>query len=104
MKSFAHVGMFEQMCAIEISQTMRIGREVRGNPVEDHANPMLVQIIHQVHEILRRTVARGRREIASGLVSPGTIERMFHHWQQFNVGKLHVVYVLRQARRQLAII
>jgi hypothetical protein len=38
MKALARIGMLVQMGAVEIGQAMRIGRKVRGYPVEDHAD------------------------------------------------------------------
>src|SRR5208337_5167088 len=69
VKSLARVGVLEQVRAVEESQAVGVGREVRWNPVENDANVVLVEAIDQVHEILRRAVARGGGEVAGGLVS-----------------------------------
>ena len=66
---------------------MLIGREMRGHPIENHADAMLMQVVHQIHEILRRAVARGGREIAGGLISPRSVKRMLHDGQEFDVGE-----------------
>ena len=76
---------------------------MRGHPVEDHADAVLVQVVDQIHEVLRRAVARGRREIAGRLISPGTEERMLHHRKEFDVGEAHLADVLGEARRGFAV-
>ncbi len=92
------------MRAVKIRQPMLIGREVRWHPVQNHGDAALMQVVHQIHEILRRAIARGRCEIPGGLISPGTVERMLHHRQQFDVGKVHALSVVGEARRYLTIV
>ena len=82
---------------------MRVGREVRRHPIQDDANPLLVEVVHQVHEILRRAVARSRREISRGLVAPRTVKRMLHDRHQFHVGEVHLLDVVCQAQRGFTI-
>ena len=103
MKTLARVGVLEQVSAVKIGQPVSVGREVRWYPVQNHADAVLVQIVHQVHEVLRRAVAGGGRKISRGLVSPRTVERMLHDGQQFHVGKIHLAYIFRQARSGLAV-
>src|ERR1700733_11807334 len=91
------------MCAVEVSQAVGVGREMRRHPVQDDGDAMLMQVVDQIHEILRGAVARCRGEITSGLVSPGTIERMFHYWQEFHMSKSHSLDILREPRRGLAV-
>src|ERR1700693_690735 len=91
------------MGAIEVSQAVGVGRKVRRHPVQDDGDAMLMQVVDQIHEILWRAVARCGGEIASGLVSPGTIERMFHHRQEFHMSKSHALDILREPRRGLAV-
>jgi len=78
MKALSGVGMFEQVCTVEVGQTVSIGREVRRHPIQDHADAVLMQVVHQKHEILWRAVAGGRGKVAGGLVSPGAIKRVLH--------------------------
>ena len=70
MEALASIGVFEQVRAVKVGQPMRVGREVRGDPVQNHPNALLVQIVHQVHEVLWSSIARRGREVSSGLVSP----------------------------------
>ena len=103
MKALPRVGMFEQMRPVEEGQSVAVGREVRRHPVENHRNPVLVQVVDQIHEILRRAVARRGREIPCRLISPGAVERMLHDGEQFDVRESQLVYVVRQPRSDLAI-
>ena len=103
MKSLARVGVFVEMGAVEIGEAVRVGREVRRNPVEDDADAVLVQVVDQIHEILRRAVARGGREVSGGLVSPGTVEGVLHHGQELDVGESHLADVFGEARCGLAV-
>src|SRR5690625_435684 len=70
VKSLARIGMFEKVGAVKIGEAMFIAWKMGRNPVEDDADPVLVQVIDQVHEILRRSVATGRGKIAGSLVAP----------------------------------
>ena len=94
MESLARVGVLVEVRAIEVGEAVLVGREVRRNPVEDYGDAVLVQVVDQVHEILRRAVARGGSEVAGGLISPGAVEGMLHHGQKFDVGESHLVDVV----------
>ena len=78
-------------------------REVRGHPVEDHADAALVQVLDQEHEVLRRAVAAGGREVAGGLVAPGAVEGVLHHRHELDVGEAHPLAVLGEHRGDLAV-
>ena len=70
METLTRVGVLVQVCAIEVGQTVFVIGKVRWHPIEVHADTMLVQIIHQVHEILRGSEARAGSVIAGDLISP----------------------------------
>ena len=95
--------MLEEMRAIEVSQGMAIRREVRRHPIQNHTDSSLVQVIHKIHEILRRSVTTRRREIPGGLIAPRTIERMFGHGQQFHMREAHARDVIRKLRRDFPV-
>ena len=82
---------------------MSVGREVRRHPIQNDGDVVLVQVVHQIHEILRRAVTRRGREIARRLISPGTVERMLHDGQQFDVRESQLIHIVGEARRDLAI-
>src|ERR1700683_3564256 len=63
---------------VEITEPRFILRKMRGNPIQDDADIMLMKIVDEVHEIGRRAEPAGRGEVTDNLISPGTIEGMFH--------------------------
>src|SRR5262245_56623803 len=67
-------GMLVQVAPVEVAQPMLIVWEVRRDPVEDYADPLLLQVIDEEHEILRRSVPGGRREITGCLIAPGAVK------------------------------
>ncbi len=91
------------MRAVEIGEPVLVGRKVRRHPVEDDADAPLVQVIDEVHEVLRRAVAGGRREIARDLIAPGAVERVLHDGQQLHVGEAHLDHVVADGVRELPI-
>ena len=76
MHALLRVGVLVEVGAVEVAEAVLVAREVRRHPVEDDADAALVQRIDQVHEILRRAEAAGRREVADRLVAPRAVERM----------------------------
>src|SRR6266853_3445800 len=95
--------MLEQMSAVKEGEAMAVGREVRWDPVENDRDVVLVQVVDEVHEILRRAVTRRGSEVTRGLIAPGTIERMLHDREQFDVCESELIYVVGEAGRDLAI-
>ena len=102
MVALARVGMLVEVRAVEEAQAVRVPREVRRHPVEDHADARLVQHVDEVHEVLRRAVARARREVAGALVAPGAVERVLHDRHQLDVREAHALHVVGQHRGDLA--
>src|ERR1700736_6975137 len=47
MEALARVGVLEQMSAVEESEAVAVGREVRRDPVENDRDAMLVQIVDE---------------------------------------------------------
>jgi hypothetical protein len=103
MEALARIGVLEQVRAVEGSQSVGVGREVRRHPVEDHADAGLVQHVDQVHQVLRRAVARGRREVAGGLVAPGAVERMLRDRQQLDVRESAFAHMVGERMGDVAI-
>ena len=103
MEALTRIGMLEQVGAVEIGETMLVAGKVRRHPVEYHADARLVQVVDQKHEVLRCALARGRGEIAGGLVTPGAEERMLCYRQQFDVGKAQFAHMIRQQRRDFPV-
>src|ERR1043165_3320988 len=82
---------------------MLIAREMRGHPVQDDADPVLVQIVNEKHKILRGAVATGRRKVAAHLIAPGAIKGMLHERQEFDMSKAHLLHIRSELRRDFSI-
>src|ERR1700674_4504625 len=95
--------MLEQVGAVEEGEAVTVGREVRWDPVENDGDVVLVQIVDEVHEILRSAITRRGSEVTRGLISPGAIERMFHDGEQFDVRESELIHMVGQTGRDLAI-
>ena len=103
MKSLAGIGMLVEMRAIEVGEAVTIGGEVGRHPVKNHADAVLVQAVHQIHEVLWCAVARRWREVAGRLISPGGEVGMLHDRQKFDMGEPHLAGILGQTRTDLPI-
>jgi hypothetical protein len=103
VETLATIGVLEQMGAVEIAQPVLVRREMRRHPVEDHTDAFAVQVIDEIHEVLRRAISRRGREIAGDLVAPRSVERVLHDGQDLDVREAERLDVRRQPRRQLAI-
>ena len=55
-----------------------------------------MQAIDEAHEILRRAVPRGRREVAEHLIAPRAVERMLGDADEFDVRVAHVEHIRDQ--------
>ena len=47
------IGVFVKVRPVEERQPVFVGREVRGNPVQNHADAALMQVVDEVHQVLR---------------------------------------------------
>ena len=104
VEALARVGMLVQVGAVEAGQAVRVGREVRRHPVEDHADARAVQGIDEGLEVLRRAVARGRREVARRLVAPGAVERVLGDRHQLDVGEAQARDVVGEQEGRAAVV
>ena len=104
MKSLPRIGMLVQVGPVEVDQAVRIGGKVRRHPVEDHADALLMQMIDEVHEVLRRAIARGRGEISGGLIAPGPVERVLGDRHQLDVREPHAQHVVGKLRRDFPVV
>ena len=103
MEAFLRVSMLVEMGAIKEAQPVLISGEMRGHPVQNHANSLLVQIVNKIHEVLRRAIAAGGSEVSCGLVSPGAIEGMLHDGQKLHMGKSHLLDIFSELRCQFTV-
>ena len=83
-------------CAVKLREREAVLREIRGHPVHDNADVVAMEGVDEVHQILGRAVARGRRKVARRLEAPARVVRVLHQRHELNVGKVHVAEVVRQ--------
>ena len=102
--ALAGIEMLIQAGAVEGRQPEGIPRKMSRHPVQDHADALAVHIIHKIHEILRRAIARGGRVVACHLIAPGLVQRMLHDRHQLHMGIAHILHIVRQHGGNLTII
>ena len=103
VKSFTGVGVLVKMSAIEVSEPVLIGGEMRRHPVQDDADTMLVQDIHQIHEVLRCAIAACGSEVTGCLITPGAVKGVLHDGQELNMREPQLTDILSQPGGQLTI-
>ena len=77
MPSLARVAVLVEAGAVKLRQAVGVIGEVRGHPVENHADLVAVAIVDEISKVLRGTKARARSKIASPLIAPRAVEGMF---------------------------
>src|SRR5262249_20014270 len=97
------IGVFVKMSAIEVAQASLIFRKVRRNPIENNPNSVLMEIVHQEHEIRGRSKTTSRRKVADRLVAPRAIKRVLGNGEEFNMCEARVVYVVGQLSSHLPV-
>ena len=95
--------MFIEMRAVEVDETMRIVREVAGDPVDQNAQARLVALVDEILEVVGLAIAAGGCEQADGLVPPRAIEGIFVDRHQLDVGETEALGVGNQVVGQFTI-
>src|SRR5258708_39361992 len=72
------IGVLIKMRTIEIAESGFVFRKMGGNPIQDDADPVLMKVVDQIHEVGRRAEPARRSEVTDYLIPPGAIEGMFH--------------------------
>ena len=101
--ALARIGVFVQMGAVKFAQAVPVLRKMGGNPVHDHRDPRLMELVDQITQVVRRAEAAGRRKHADHLIPPGSVKRMFGQRQKLDMGKAHVGHIGYQRVRHFAI-
>jgi hypothetical protein len=83
------VGVFEEWEAVEAPETMFVFAEVCGNPIQNHSDPGLMEVIDEVSEVFWAAVARGWCEVAGDLIPPRRVKRVFGDRHKFDMGVPH---------------
>ena len=93
MEAFTRVGVFVQMGAVKVGQSMGVAGEMRGNPVQNQSNAGGMAALYQAAKAGGITKAGGGGVQANGLVTPGAVKRVFADRHEFQVGEAHVLRV-----------
>ena len=104
MLALSGIRILIQRLAVEVRQTMGVLGKMGRNPIQDDTNLLLMQVIDQIHEILRAAMAGGGRIVAGHLVTPGTVEGMLRDAHQLHMGITHLMDIIRQRVCQLPIV
>ena len=83
--------------SVKHEQSMRIGRESGSRPIQNDTDTRLMTAIHQIHQVMRRTVPAGCGEKAQRLISPRAVIRMLQKRQQFQMGIPHLAQIRNQS-------
>ena len=70
---------------VKVDEALGVGGEVGRDPVQEHADPALVERVHEVREVLGRAVAERRGEKAGHLVAPRSVVRVLHNGHELDV-------------------
>ena len=89
--------------SVKLIEAVRILGEVRGHPVEDDADPRIVEGIDERHEIFGRAEAGSHGKVARHLVPPRTVEGEFRHGHEFDVRIAHLLDIGNELARKVEI-
>ena len=103
MFSLPWIGIFVKVCAVKMGEGEKVLWKVRRHPVQNHPDAILMERVHQIHEILRRAVAAGGGVETSDLIPPGAVERKFGQRHEFHVGEPHLFHVFDQLTGEFAV-
>ena len=104
MLALSGIRILIQRLAVEVRQTMGVLGKMGRNPIQDDANLLLMQVIDQIHKILRAAVAGGGRIVAGHLIAPGAVEGMLRDAHQLHMGVPHLQHIICQLMGQLPVI
>ena len=93
MFPLAGVGVLIAGRAVELIQAEGVLGEVGRDPVQNDADASLMELIHQILEIIRGAIAAGGGKIAGALIAPGVVQGMFTDRKKLHVGEAHLFYV-----------
>ena len=79
------VRIFKKGSAVVLHQCVVINGKMNGDKIQKNTNPCLVEKIHHILEIGRRSISAGRCIEAGGLISPAFVAGMFSDWQNFYI-------------------
>ncbi len=96
MAALQGIGVLKERGAVEMTEAVRIVREMPGHPIEDYAEALAVAGIDQRGKIGGRAEPAGRRKQAGRLIAPGAVERMLGDGQKLDMGEAEVARIGRK--------
>src|SRR5260370_18678525 len=96
MAALHRIGMFVNCRAVELTEPVRIVREMPGHPIENDGQARAMAGVHQAGEVARRAQSAGGSEQAGWLVAPGSSEWMLADRQEFDVVEAQITRLGRQ--------
>ncbi len=96
MLALARVHVLIKIGAVEFGERVRIFREMRWDPIHDHADAGLVARVDEVTQLIRRAESAAGCVVVGNLITPGAFERVFGDGQQLDMGVTHLQHVGQQ--------
>src|ERR1019366_9011498 len=85
--TLARVQMLVKSGSVKTPQCEFVFGEMGRNPVQDYPDPLLMEGIHEILEVVRRAETSGWCEVGGNLVTPGAAKGMFHDGHELHMGK-----------------
>jgi len=104
VKTLTGVGVFIQMAAIKVRKSMLVVGEMGWHPIQYHTYALTVEIINQIHQVLRAAIPAGGRKIIADLITPRTIKGVLRDRQKLDMRKTKAVHMVGKQRRHLAVV
>ena len=96
--------IFIQRRSVKIGKREIVLYKMHRNKIHDDADPGLVCLIDQIHQVMAAAIAAGDREITGALIAPGTIKRILAQRHQLDVCKMILLDIADQLFGDLAIV
>ena len=96
--------MLKDAVSVKFRKPVGVSGKMGRHPVQNDSHADLVQLVHQVHEILGHAVSGGRRIVSRHLIAPGAVEGMLQNPHQLHMGVFHVLQIFHQPIRKLTVI
>src|SRR5207253_7409246 len=96
MVSFLRISIFEEMRAGIVGEAIGVRWKMRGDPVEDYSESLLVKLIDEVHEIFGYAKSACGGEVPEGLVAPRSGVWVLHYREEFDMSKMHLFQIAGQ--------
>ena len=98
VRAAPRVRVLVQRRAVEAGERPLVAREVGRHPVEQHADPVPVELVDELPQVVRLAQRRLRGEVPGHLVAPRGPVRVLHDRHQLDVREAELHHVLARAR------